>query len=129
MKTYSIRNTPMKILLESVYFGYKDMTLKIPAGYAFDWLSVPQLFQNIVNMNETNNIEFWAIHDYFYSEACIVSITRKDADKHLWECIWGLSGLIVYLWVRIWWAFSWKKDRNYKKYKKQIELARKWLSL
>ena len=127
MKTYSIQHTPMKILLEPIYFQYNGVTEKIPAGYAFDWLSIPQIFQNVVNMNSTNNTLASLYHDYFYSLVCNVPITRKKADMRLLNDIEGLGRYLIYIGVRLGGWYSWKKDRNYKKYKIQIDKARKQL--
>jgi len=127
MKTYSIQHTPMKILLDPIYFEYNGVTEKIPAGYAFDWLSIPQIFQNVVNMNSTNNTLASLYHDFFYSLVCDIPITRKKADKRLKSDIKTIGRWLVYIWVRLVGWRSWKQDRNYKKYKIQIDKARKQL--
>lgn len=129
MESYSVPNTPMKILTQPFYFEYDGKTEKIPAWYAYDWLSIPQLFQNVVDMNESNNVVAWLIHDYLYSLACHIIVTRKDADCKLFNDVDGYGKYAVYIWVRAWWWYSWKKDSNYKKYKKEIEEARRLLKL
>ena len=129
MKTYSIEHTPMKILLEPEYFSWRWKTYKIPAWYAFDGLSIPQVFQGIVNMNDTDKIKAWLDHDWLYSDVSQTWITRYEADMKLDDDIWWHEWKIMFLWVRIWWLFSYKQDRNYKKYKKEIEEAREKLNL
>lgn len=130
MKTQSIDYTPMKVLIEPIYFDYKGVTYKIPAWYVYDWLSIPQAFQWVVDMNQTENERYWLIHDWFYSQVCDIPISRKEADIELKDSIKWISGYIIYIWVRIWGKYSWKKDRNYVKYKQQIEQTRKelWLN-
>ena len=127
MKTYAIKHTPMKVLLEPIYFEYNGVTEKIPAGYAFDGLSIPQIFQNVVNMNSTNNTLASLYHDYFFSLVCDIPITRKQADMRLLNDIEGLGRYLIYIGVRLGGWYSWKQDRNYKKYKIQIDKARKQL--
>ena len=127
MKTYAIKHTPMKVLLEPIYFEYNGVTEKIPAGYAFDGLSIPQIFQNVVNMNSTDNTLASLYHDYFFSLVCYVPITRKEADMRLLNDVEGLGRYLIYIGVRLGGWYSWKKDRNYKKYKIQIDKARKQL--
>ena len=127
MKTYAIKHTPMKVLLEPIYFEYNGVTEKIPAGYAFDGLSIPQIFQNVVNMNSTNNTLASLYHDYFFSLVCDIPITRKQADMRLLNDIEGLGRYLIYIGVRLGGWYSWKQDRNYKKYKIQIDKAREQL--
>ena len=127
MKTYAIKHTPMKVLLEPIYFEYNGVTEKIPAGYAFDGLSIPQIFQNVVNMNSTDNTLASLYHDYFFSLVCDIPITRKQADMRLLNDIEGLGRYLIYIGVRLGGWYSWKQDRNYKKYKIQIDKAREQL--
>lgn len=124
METYSIPNTPMKILLNPVYFEWGKVLHKIPEWYAFDWLSIPSIFQGIVDMNQTNNIKAWLIHDWMYSDLCQLDITRKLSDKDICDRIWLPSNILIYIWLRLFWWLSWRKDSNYRKYKEEIIQAR-----
>lgn len=134
MYIYAIKDCPMKILLEPIYFEINWRVYKIPEWYAFDWLSIPQYFQGIVNMNQTNNTIVACFHDYTYSRIHNHPITRKESDRKLKKDIAWFSRHFIYIWIRVWWYFSWKKDTNYHKYKKQIDdtlvylkLEKQWL--
>lgn len=118
MRLETIPNTPMKILLEPVYFEFQGQTLKIPVGFAFDWASIPQILNWIIPPNDTNHLQYWLEHDYLYSEVCIECQDRQDADIHYVKDMKPtLLQWIIYTWVRFWGWLSWKKDVNYKKYK------------
>lgn len=83
MQAIFIQNTPMKMLLDDYKFLFGKVYVIIPKGYAFDGLSIPQVFQWIVNMNETQNIEAGLEHDYLYSELAKDICDKIEADEHL----------------------------------------------
>ncbi len=129
MKLVTIKGTPMKMLLEPEYFRYWWQTIKIPAWFSFDGLSIPRLMQWLVDMNSSDNIIAWLIHDWFYSFLSWKEVSRFDSDFDLYERLDFPPNVLVFIWLRLWWWVAWKKDKNYKKYKKQIERARieNWL--
>ena len=127
MKAEFIRHTPMKLLIEPYYFDYKWEKLKIPSGFAFDGASIPRIFSFLLKPNDTDSTIAGLEHDFLYSKISW-AIDRKDADLFF---ILKLSPLLTrifaYIWVRAFGWYSFKKDRNYKTYKVQIEKARKRL--
>jgi len=135
MKLWLVPNTPIKILLEDYYFNYEGIVVKIPRWYAFDWLSIPNYLQWIVNMNESDNITDWLIHDFCYSLISPRFITRQWADALLFHRLKDTNkkwrAILIYIWVFYFGCFSWKKDYNYKKYKTLINKERKrlWIKL
>lgn len=132
MKTYFIPNTPMKILLEEVEYFKSPFSFErvvIPKSYCFDGLSIPRYLQWLVDMNKTKNILAWLIHDYEFSE--ISDIWFMEANKRLrrnLDCTF-IAKWIIWGWVSTFWWFSYKKDSNYKLYKKEIQKARIKLNL
>lgn len=129
MKVEFIPNTPMKILLEEHRFMFGKIMVIIPQGYAFDWLSIPQWLQWVVDMNETENTEAGLHHDFFYSKIGKYICTRKESDQNLkLELKAGkVSKNIVYAGVRVFGKNSYQKDSNYLKYKKEIKAYREAL--
>lgn len=131
LKTAFIPNTPIKIVLEDYYLTYNGIAYKIPAWYAFDWLSIPRVFQWVVDMNMTDNIAIGCLHDYFYSQ--LSGKNKRFSDEVLlnmlgeynawWRCC------IVYLWVHFFGFTAYRKDSNYDKYRFEIHEARKQLWL
>jgi len=132
LKVSFVPHSPMKIVLEDYYFDYYGNTLKIPRWYAFDWLSIPRILQNLVDMNQSNNIMSWAIHDYLYSQISPIQ-DRRQIDSHFYYNIRYINSpfrsALVFIGVYFFGGFSFKKDYNYVKYKKQITSFRKdlWL--
>lgn len=130
MKAHFIDYSPMKILLEDEEYFLEEFSMEqrvIPKSYAYDWLSIPRVFQWLVNMNLTQNIRAWLIHDFEYSQLSEVSF--REANRRLREnldCTF-LSKWIIWLWVTLFGTLSYKRDSNYNKYKKQITNARKEL--
>jgi hypothetical protein len=128
LKISFVKNTPMKIVLENFYFDYYGKTLKIPRWYAFDWLSIPRPMQWVVDMNQSNNIISWLIHDYLYSKISWVE-NRRKIDSHFYYNIRyqnpPVKSALVFIGVYYFGGFSFKKDYNYNKYKKEIISVKK----
>lgn len=129
LKTINIENTPLEMLLEDYYFEYNWKTLKIPAHFVSDNASIPRVFSFLYRKEDKS--KYW-IHDYFYSKAFEKhgnkSISRKDADLKLLFDIKTWERYPIYYWVRLLGWISWKKDYNYKKYKKAIKFYKKTLT-
>ena len=128
LKTGWIPNTPMKILLEPYYFNLYGNTIKIPAWYAYDWLSIPRPLQWLVDMNETQNQEAGLSHDFLYSKLSGICSKHKS-DYYLRDNVKTSEkkSTIIFLWVYYFWDSSYKTDTNYKKYEKQIKEMREEL--
>lgn len=125
MKAEFIPHTPMKLLLEPHYFDFNNSKLKIPSGFAFDGASIPRIFSFLLKPNDTDSLIAWLEHDFLYSNISW-EVKRKDADiLFMLKLSPLLTRLFVYIWVRTWGWYSFKRDRNYQKYKIQIEKARK----
>lgn len=130
LKLYTIPDTPMKLLLESIYFDFNGKTIKIPAWFAFDWPSIPRYLSFVYKPNDSNILKFSIDHDFLYSTLCEEN-NRKEADMHYAKDIEPLrTKILSYIGVRIWGRRWYKKDLNYRKYKTKIEYARKalWLN-
>ena len=121
MKIFVIPHSPMKMLLEPVYFMFEWETVKIPKGYAFDWASVPRFLSWIYPSNDSDTLQYWLEHDFLYSEVCTVW-TRKQKDKHYVRNMRFIPKIISYVWIRLFGWLSYKKDSNYKEYKETIEV-------
>ena len=125
MRVETIPHTPMKILLEPVYFKFGEKTIKIPVGFAFDWASIPQILNWLIPLNDTDHLYWGLQHDYLYSEMCVECDDRQDADIHyVTDMKPTLVQGLIYSWVRLWGWLSWKKDVNYKKYRITISKHR-----
>lgn len=132
MKAYFIDNSPMKILLEDIKYYPEEFSLEtqiIQKGYSYDGLSIPRVFQWLVNMNLTQNIKAGLIHDFEFSQLTDTSFREANVRlrKNL-DCSF-ISRWIVWLWVSTFGYFSFERDSNYKRYKKQIQKAREELGL
>ena len=122
MKLFLIKDTPMKILLEDYSFRFNNETLTIEKWFAFDWVSVPQIFCWIFKLNNTNTLIYWMEHDYLYSKLCSKSLNRREADLHYMSRLNPLgTKLLAYAGVRLWGWLSFKKDTNYNKYRTTIK--------
>ena len=129
LKTAYVPWTPMKIILEPYYFDFFGQCVKIPAGYAFDGLSIPRELQWLVNMNETQNQEAGLEHDFLYSKLSEKISSKIDSDYHLRyrvKCS-KFRATIIFLWVDYFWKSSYRTDSNYIKYEKEIKNLRKKL--
>lgn len=132
MKAYFIDNSPMKILLEDVKYFPDEFSLDtkiIPKSYAYDGLSIPRVFQWLVDMNLTQNIKAGLIHDYEFSQ--LTEVSFRDANARLrrnLDCSL-ISRWIVWGGVTIFGHFSYHRDSNYRKYKDKITRARESLWL
>lgn len=117
------------MLLEDYKFTFGKVYITIPKGYAFDWLSIPQACQWIVNMNDTQNIKAGLEHDYLYSELAKDICDKNEADEHLETRVkaWKVRKRVVYLWVHYFWHSAYRKDTNYRLYEKEIKEAREKL--
>lgn len=120
LKTTYIEDTPMKMLLEDYSFEYYGELITIPMFFCFDGASYPRYVSFLFKPNDNRTLEQGLRHDWLYSELS-KETDRKRADKFFAS---GLSPLLTrvfgYYGVRLWGRFSWKKDSNYKAYKKQI---------
>lgn len=89
-----------------------DSNVFIYRGFFYDGASLPRFLRFLDNWK--NELAYLK-HDYWYSRKC-KTWTRKDWDLELYNDIQGISWIIIYLWVRIFWARFYKKDTNYHKY-------------
>lgn len=130
IKVALIPNTPMKIVLEDYYFQYEGRTHKIPTWFAYDGASIPRFVNFLADRNHNDITIQGAIHDFLYSKASNL-YWRYKMDRHMKENIDWFSQYPIYLWIRSLWWNSYKEDRNYHKYHKEIKEARKdlWFNL
>lgn len=111
------RDTPLFVLavdalLEFDYLGLQYQTT-LPAGWATDFGSVPAWARWLVpNMGRWDPA--YVLHDWLYSKACPLALTRNDADTILWLKLkeLGMSGWkanIVYQAVQYGGKSAWRR--------------------
>ena len=124
MKVHYIKHTPMKILLEPVYFQYFWKTLRIPSGFCFDGASVPSFLSWIFPINSSDYLQWALEHDFLYSQICSEN-NRRLADKHYVAKMKPFfRKKIVYFVLWLFGKFSYKEDDNYNRYAYAIQQIR-----
>lgn len=90
--TVGINN--VRTLDKDVY--YRDFT--IPAGFTWDGASVPKAFRLIVPKWGENSIAY-LLHDFLYSTQAPSTVSRKRADKILYEDLLTLGAGSIRAWL------------------------------
>ena len=114
--------TPLYCTLKSIDFEINWKEYNIPKGFIFDWASIPSI---VYWLYDRRYLLPYIIHDFLYSEIIeklwYETVSRLDADRKLLQDL-NKWRILIYFWVRLWGWYSYKKDRNYDKYRKEIDI-------
>jgi hypothetical protein len=95
------------LLKDFIYeIGYKwswDI-IHIPAGFVFNWASIPRLFHIISTPMSSDTIIPALIHDYLYSTKQFDLTTTDDLFYEVMVVcwVWKIKAILLYVWLRIW---------------------------
>lgn len=84
MEINRLNTSPIDDKYWEVFEEYSYETSKglvvVPKGFRTDYVSVPRIFRNIINMYGKHG-RAAVVHDWLYSNRCEIDITRAEADK------------------------------------------------
>lgn len=112
------------ILLTEINYFYKAANRIIPIDFYFNGGSIPRLFWWLCHPLLMPYLQYFAIHDRQYSKKCEYTLTRNEADLLLLYNICThnkLLWIVVYIAVRVFWFFHFKKDLPFEKNSQTID--------